>query len=221
VSTVQQTVTRAREEFVSSPRLRLGVWLIVTILLGYLVFDVQSTRLDAVVANYAAAQARLVRAKDLLAREDWPELLATARAAERDLAPSFWQAENLGLAQAGLRATLEQLAKGARIARPRVEIGLSMPVPEAPGLWRIQAEVVGSGPHGSELRLLHAIATHPQKLVEERNDLTRRTADTTLNILVSAYFVLHGEVVEPSPSGAIDAEDAAIDRLIDTAVGLP
>ena len=46
--------------------------------------------------------------------------------------------------------------------------------------------------------MLHAVATHPKKLVVDRLDLRRR--DSRMTLMVSAYFV-GIEDAEPEPGG--------------------
>ena len=190
MSTYSTSIDRARAELAANPRLRLGVWLIVAILLGYLAFVTQADRLDAVAADFAAADARLQRSRDLLARQDWAERLAAARATEAHLEDRFWRAPNEGLAQASLRTAVDELTAKLYLSQGRTELGLSRPVSEAPGLWHVQARIFGQAGGPSALRLLHRIASHPNKLVVERVELTRNRGITRTDLLLSAYFVL-------------------------------
>ena len=190
MSRVAEAVDQARTELAANPRLRLGVWAIVAILAGYFAFVVQADRVDAASAEFATADATLTRGRDLLDRQDWSERLAASRAVEADLQDRFWQAPNEGLAQARLRAAIDDLTAGLALGLPRVDLGASRPVPEAPGLWQVQARFVGQAVGPSALRLLHRIASHPQKLVVERLDLTRRQGVMRTEILLSGYFLL-------------------------------
>ena len=196
MSAFETTIDRARAELAANPRLRLGVWVIVAILAGYVAFVVQAERVDAASAEYASADSRLVRGRDLLARQDWAERLSAARAIEADLAANFWHAPNEGIAQASLRNVIDDLAARIHLSRPRVEIGLSRPVPDAEGLWQVQARIVTQGVGPATLRLLHRIASHPRKLVVERLDLTRNpSSGMRLQLLLSAYFLLDDAAV--------------------------
>ena len=77
MSAFATAIDRARAELAANPRLRLGVWAIVAILAGYVAFVVQAARVDAASADFASADSRLVRGRDLLTRQDWAERLAT------------------------------------------------------------------------------------------------------------------------------------------------
>ena len=194
------TIDRARAELAANPRLRFGVWLIVVILAGYFAFVVQADRVDAASADFASADARLTRGRDLLARQDWAERLEAARATEAGLQGRFWQAPNEGLAQASLRTAVDELTAKLYLSRPRVELGLSRPVSDADGLWQVQARIVGQAHIPRTLRLLYGVASHPNKLVVERSDLARDRGGMRIELLLSAYFLL-GEADAPGAGG--------------------
>ena len=190
MSRVATAIDQARAELSANPRLRLGIWIIVAILAGYFAFVVQADRVDAASAAFASADARLTRGRDLLDRVDWSERLAAARAVEAELQGRFWQAPNEGLAQANLRAAVEGMTVDFAFGQPRIDLGASRPVPDVPGLWKVQTRFVGQAVGASALRLLHRIATHPNKLVVERLDLSRRRGAMRIEILLSGYFLL-------------------------------
>ncbi|MDE0177673.1 MAG: hypothetical protein OXP36_03685 [Gammaproteobacteria bacterium] len=190
MSRVAAAIDQARAELAANPRLRLGIWVIVAILAGYLAFVVQAERVDAASAAFASADAALTRGRDLLDRQDWSERLAASRAVEADLQDRFWQAPNQGLAQARLRAAVDDLTDGLALGLPRVDLGASRAVADAPGLWQVQARLVGQAVGPAALRLLQRMASHPQKLVVERLDLTRRPGSMRVEILLSGYFLL-------------------------------
>ena len=205
MSALATTADRLRAELAAKPRLRLGVWVIVAIVLGYIAFPVQSGRVDRVASEYAVADRLLVRAEHLLARRDWSDRLDAARTAGAALAENFWQADNEGLAQARLRTALEALVQEARLGDARIELGLSRPVADA-GLWQIQARVTATARRGAELSLLHAIATHPRKISEQRLQITRRadgSRETRIEALLSAFFFLAD--AEPSRTAPTDS----------------
>ena len=184
------TIDRARVELAANPRLRLGVWFIVVILAGYLAFVVQSDRVDVEFTDFSSADARLKRGRDLLARQDWADRLEAARATEADLQGRVWQAPNEGLARASLRAAVDELTAELYLSRPRVELGMSRPVPDADGLWQMQARIVDQTVGPGALGLLHRVASHPRELVVERLDLTRVRGSLRVELLLSAYFLL-------------------------------
>ena len=175
-------------ELGANARLRAGVWLILGILLGYCAL-VQSDRLAAAHRDYAAEAGRLAKAEALLAGEDWPALLEAERETHRALESQFWRAETEGLAQAKLQDALSGAVEGLGLRQPRFRSGVSQPVPDLPGIWRVQTRLDAAYRPGVEPRALHALATHPKKLVVDRLDLRRRRGnDAYLVLILSAYF---------------------------------
>ena len=176
-------------EFIGNARLRWGVWLILGIVLLYCIL-VQSDRVAAVHDEYAAESERLTKAERLLERQDWPELLEAERNTHRELTATFWQAETEGLAQAKLQAALTGMIEGLDLRNARVRSGVSQPVPDLPGIWRVQTRLDADYRPGVELQALHAMATYPKKLVVDRLDLRqRKRQDSRLTLILSAYFV--------------------------------
>ena len=60
-------------------------------------------------------------------------------------------------------------------------------MPDVPGIWRVQAQFSASHDSGAQLQVLHALATHPKRLVIDRLDMVRGRAG--LVVILSAYFV--------------------------------
>ena len=215
MSAVGTAVGRIRAELAANPRLRAGVWAIVAILLGYAILVPHAARVDTVAADYAAADDRLARARELLAREDWQQRLDDAAATENRLAGRFWQAANEGLAQAEVRTALGDMARRAGGVGSRIDVGSSRPVPGVPDLWQVQVQITGSAGLEAALRLIHAIARHPRVLVAERFVVNRRSRgrgreEVVMDGLFSAYFRLANPLADgavPSPSASAGAPE--------------
>ena len=175
-------------ELSANARLRWGVWLILGILLVYCIL-VQSERLAVAHRDYAAETERLAKAESLLEGRDWPALLEAERDAHREIESRFWVAETEGLAQAKLQDALAGVIDGLRLRNPRIQSGVSLPVPDLPGIWRVQTRLDAGFRSGTELQALHALATHPKKLIVDRLDLSRRKQrKSRLTLILSAYF---------------------------------
>ena len=189
MSALNRLLAPLAAEFAGNARLRWGVWLILGIVLIYYILS-QSDRAAAVYEEYAAEAERLMKAETLLERRDWPALLEAERKAHRELTAAFWQAETEGLAQAELQAAVAEVVEGLRLLDLHVRSGLSRPVPDLPGIWRVQIRLDALYRPGVELKLLHAVATYPRKLVVDHLDLYRRDRqDSRLALSLSAYFV--------------------------------
>ena len=185
-SRVQSALTPLREEFTTNIRVRVGVWCVLAMVFLYWIL-VRSDDLEAAHAEYAGEIASLERAQDARADEDWPLLLEVEQRTGAELTANFWQAETAGVAQARLQGVLTELAGEIELRDHRVQPGVTQPVADAPDVWRVQARLTARHRIGAELRLLHAFATHPKKLVVDRLDISR--SRSRVNILVSAYFV--------------------------------
>ncbi len=183
---VQSALAPMREEFATNIRVRLGVWCVLAMVFLYWIL-VRSDDLQAARAEYAGEIARVERAQDARAEEDWPLLLEVEQRTGKELTANFWQAETEGVAQARLLASLTELAGEIELRDPRVRPGVTQPVADAADVWRVQARLTARHRMGAELRLLHALAIHPKKLVVDRLDISQ--TQSRVNILVSAYFV--------------------------------
>ena len=183
---IQTVLARLRDEFTANAKVRLGVWCILALVIFYWIL-VRSDDLQAARAEYAGAFERVERARDASAEQDWPALLAAERDAGADLTANLWEAETEGVAQARLLATLNELAGEIEMSQVRIEPGVTQPVAGAPDVWRVQARLIARYRIGAELRLLHALATHPKTLKADRLDFGQSRA--RINLLVSAYFV--------------------------------
>lgn len=186
---LRRTLRPVATELATNARLRWGVWSILAILLVYCIL-VQSERLAAAQADYAAEVGRLAKAEQVLAGRDWPSMLEAEREVHRALESRFWRAETEGLAQAKLQDALGGVVEGLRLRDARFRSGVSQAVPGLPGIWRVQTRLDAGYRAGAELRMLYALATHPVKLVVDRLSLVRRERhDSRVVLIVSAYFV--------------------------------
>ncbi len=183
---VQSALASLGEEFTTNARVRLGVWCVLAIVLLYWIL-VRSDHLEAARAEYAGEIVRLERAQDAGAYEEWPDLLELERRTATELTTSFWQAETEGVAQARLLSALTELAGEIELRQARITPGVTQTVDNAPGVWRVQARLTARHRNGAELRLIHALATHPKKLVVDLLEISQ--SRSRVNILVSAYFV--------------------------------
>lgn len=180
-------LARAGAELRANLRLRLGLWTLLALLLFYwLLLRVDAASLAY--GDYVVTSERLQRAQAMLTQQDWPRRLDELRAAAGVLENELWRAETEAQAQAQLRAVLDRIVAGGRMRELRVRSGLIQQVPEAPGIWRVQAQMTGRYQAGAELEVVHAVATHAKKLVVDRLDLTPGR-NSYMMLIVSAYFV--------------------------------
>ena len=176
-------------EFAANTRLRWGVWLILVLLLGHVIV-LQSDRLAAVQRDQHAVAERVRKAESVLQRPDVAALLDSERETNRKIRSTFWHAETEGLAQAKLQASLDGMLRRLGLRDIHFRSGSVQPVSKLPGVWRAQIRLDAKFPPGSELRIVHVLANHPEKLVVDRLDLRRHGPDRSyLVLIVSSYFV--------------------------------
>ncbi|MDE0029701.1 MAG: hypothetical protein OXU42_09920 [Deltaproteobacteria bacterium] len=176
-------------ELDANARLRWGVVLILGLLLGYAILW-QSDRLAEAHRDYEAVTEQLARAEALLGQKDSLALLDAERETHRRISSMFWKAETEGLAQAQLQSALGGLLSRLGLRKTRLRTGSSRPVPDLPGVWRVQIRADASYRPGLELRIVHALSTHPKKMIVDRLDLKRHGPNEGyLVLIVSSYFV--------------------------------
>ena len=199
MNALRRALRPAAAELAGNARLRCGVWLIAGIVLFWCIL-VQSDRVAAVHGEYAAEVGHLATARRLVEQQDWQERLEAEREMRRGLEAALWEAKTEGLAQAKLQGALNEAIEGLRLDKPRIRSGVSQPVPDLPGVWRVQARLDAAYQSGVELKVLHALATHPKRMIVDRLDLRRRgRRDSYLTLILSAYFV--GVEAESAQSG--------------------
>lgn len=174
-----------RQELAAKPRLRLGAWVALAIVLAYVLL-LQGERLAAARAAHADEAGRLALMAGALRGDDWVELLEAAQANAKQLDAALWQADSSGHAQAQLQQTLTALAAEQGLRSPRVQPGVSQPVAGVPQVHRVQAQLTTRYDGGAALELLLAIAENEPKLVVDR--LTMRAGGRGFTLLASAYF---------------------------------
>ena len=173
-------------ELAAKPRLRAGAWTIAALLLLYMLLA-QAERLAAARDHHAREAARAQALAGAVSRGDWPALLAEARADAEALEQRLWRADSAGHAQAQLQQRLTALAARLDLREPRIQPGVSQPVPDLPDVTRVQVQFVGRYREVGFLELLLAIAESEKKMVVDR--VTVRRAGSRASVLLSAYFL--------------------------------
>ncbi len=191
-------------ELVARRRLRIGVWLIMAILAVQLLL-MQSDRLAAAQGEYFSVADRGARAAALLEDKDWPLRLAEEQSLNAGLRETFWVNETEGLAQAQLQTALLEISKEAGMHTPHIRSGVNQPVPDLPGIYRVQTRLDAKYRPGSEVRLLHALATSPGQIVVDRLTINARTL--RVRMIVSAYTVVSAAEDAASTEAAAPAGD--------------
>ncbi len=190
MSTLRQSLALAlapaKAELADKPRLRAGVWVVAGIVVVYCLLA-QADRLTVAYGEYARQSDGLARVAGALSREDWPQLLEAEKQNGQALQAALWRAETSGQAQAQLQQAVRTMIDGLNLRDPRIRPGVTQPVPELPGLARVQVELTGRYTGASALEFLEAVAVSPAKLVVDRLVLRRESGH--IEVLLSAYFI--------------------------------
>ena len=185
MTTLRESLARAKTELAEKPRLRAGVWLGAGIVLVYCLLA-QTDRLADAYREHDRQADGLVRLASVLSRSDWPQLLEEEQRNQQALQAALWRADTSGQAQAQLQQAIETMIDGLALRDSRIRPGVTQPVPELSGVVRVQVALVGRYSGVAALELLEAIAISPAKLVVDR--LVLRESGY-LEVLLSAYFV--------------------------------
>ena len=183
---LQESWARTKAELADKPRLRAGVWLIAGIVLVYCLLA-QADRLADAYREYTRQTDGLARVESALIRNDWPQLLEAEKQNQQQLQAALWRADTPGQAQAQLQQTIRTMIDGLDLRKPRIRPGITQPVPELPGVVRVQVELVCRYHNAAALELLNAVAISPTRLVVDRLVLRRESG--YMEMLLSAYFI--------------------------------
>ena len=193
----QAGLVRARLALRQSVHLRLAL-LGALALAGFALVVERGARLDATRARYEAGAERLAAVRAVLEGGDWGAAAERERAWRASLGRALWEAETEGVAQAKLQAALGSIFDGLEVERLDVRSAARGAVPGVPGLRRIVVWIEARYRPGVELELLHALASHPRRLVVERLSLVRHAGHGShLSLAVAAYF--EGLPAAPAP----------------------
>jgi len=185
------------QEIRRNPRLRLGAWAILLILLSYAAMfgdDLLAKQRQ----EYIAATKQLSERQALLEQGYWKERLATANERLAQWYGMLWSAETEGIASASFLAWLKRKCEEAGLADSAIQM---LPVTEVMigrPLWKVSAEVKG----GMELKKLEALLREldtaaPLALVEKLK--MRKVSRFTYEMVVTGYFI--------APQAATSARD--------------
>ncbi|MBF2760393.1 MAG: hypothetical protein ISN28_09000 [Ectothiorhodospiraceae bacterium AqS1] len=199
-----KTARHIHGELASRRRLRIGVWFILAIVAVQLLL-VQSERLAAVETEYFSVADRGAKAAALLEHKDWPLRLAQEQSINEGFRETFWTNETEGLAQAQLQTALLDISREAGVHTPHIRSGVSQPVSDLPGVYRIQTRLDAKYRPGSEVRLLHALATFPGQIVVDRLTINARTM--RIRMIVSAYTIVSA-AEDASSADAVSSSSA-------------
>lgn len=184
---VKQTLILVLDELKINPRLRLGSWLIIALLIGYfalLLRDYQSQ----LVQDYQRALERLDHLQTVARQTQWAERAQQAKILRSQLEASLWQANTQGLAQATFQQWLKTQLDNSKVENAHLQVKPAVNVPQRENLWMVQAQVDANFSAPTLERFLAIMAKHPLLVVTEHLEIRRQGKLSLFRLLVSAYF---------------------------------
>ena len=176
-----------RQQLADNPRLRLGAWLIVGILVFYgwlLIGD----GIGSLRSQVQDDQERLAKLHALAGQEVWHQRAEQAAAIKESLLAELPEADTPGLAQAELQSRLRNLFQdfGSAIT---VEVSAPVALEENPGWLRIPATLSANRLEMERIkRAVQAVEAQPGLMRIESISIRNRSDSTLLNMTVHAYY---------------------------------
>ncbi|WP_374602800.1 hypothetical protein [Arenimonas sp.] len=187
----ESTASRLAAEWRGNPRLRLGAWLILGIVLLYGYLVLVDTR-AAWRASLAQEVERVAKVRSLVGQEIWLERAETAAAARRALEQEIPAARTPGLAQAAAQARLRELTTplGTGIT---LDVAGASPMPGRDGWVQVPATVSApTVPLQRALQWVQAVESQPQLIVFDSLMLDNRDP-ARLSATLRAFYRIEAE----------------------------
>ncbi len=136
-----ERMAQMRIEWAGNPRLRIGAFLILAILVLYLVMVLSDWR-AALHEEYQQRTLQLYKMEALAGKNEWLQRAENVQALDKALRSEIPKAATIGLAQAEVQTWMRQImqAFGPRMSS---ESHAPVPVVGEPGLWRIPITIRG------------------------------------------------------------------------------
>ncbi len=172
-------------ELRNNTRLRMGVWLIIALLLGYSIMLLNDYRLKTQ-QEYNSVVEQLSQLKTIANQSQWLDRTAEIQQVREQIQAKLWQANTKGLAQATFQQWLRTISKQIDIKRLQVDPALD--VPKYVDVWQVTAKLRGDFTKQNLTSFLLQIDTSPSLVVTEMLDVYESKEQLKLVIIVKAYF---------------------------------
>jgi len=179
-------VQRARQEWRSNRRLRLGT-LVILLIAGAHAASALSERRAAIAADYGRDLELLQRLEEASREALWPKRASQAEArlrAERDSVPPVPTA---GAAKAEMQAWLAAQLPPTGVRVERIEVETAADVPDYPGLWQVPARFDVVAPLGKVRDVMRMLSDALPWVQAERVEASGE-GETRLSIIVRGYY---------------------------------
>jgi len=184
-----QILLQLIDELRKNTRLRMGVWLILSILIIYTVLLLHDEQ-QQWQQEYQSAAIRLLQLQQLSQQTQWDEHTVQAKAIADQLEARLWKAETQGLAQANFQKWLNDEINLAKIENTNLQMEPALRMTFSTQLWRVTARLRGNFFAKQLDSLLLSIASNPQLMVIENLEIRGKAYKPEFSLLIHAYFQL-------------------------------
>lgn len=184
---IENILSLFSKELKTNPRLRMGLWLILALLIGYCTMLLADYQVQ-LKQEYHQSLERLQHLQSVAQQTQWAERAVQAKEVRSQLEASLWQASTKGLAQATFQQWLNTQLERDKVENAHTQVKPALDVPNRENLWMVAAQIDASfSPHSLELLLL-TIARYPLLTVTEQLEIRRLGKLSNFKLIVSAYF---------------------------------
>ena len=189
-------LNRLREEWQTNPRLRLGAWVILGILVFWIVAGLSDLKASAAAA-YGDETARLAKIQALSGQTVWLQRAEQAKRLREVLETEIPAARTAGLAQAAFQTQLAQLTASVG-GSVRVQVSPANSDTKAEGIWRVPASIDGELSLAQIQQIVYGLETQPNLITIEALSITNRDK-VRFTATVQAYYRLPGSAIAHAP----------------------
>lgn len=181
----------ASEQAKENTRLRVSLWIILFILVGYpvLVLNDYNESIKADIVKELEREARILRTAN---EREWFERSETAASVSRQIDQYFWQANSVGIAKATLFQTLNDWATAKQLQNAQIRLEEPFAVDDLNGIYRIAGQIDVAFNATSSMDFLRQIESSDKKIVVERMEISQRVRPVH-KLVIAAYFKIEDQ----------------------------
>lgn len=180
-------LTSLRSQLAGNSRLRIGLWIVATVLALQCIWLIQDGR-KALRDDIQRSTQQLSRVEQLLREKDWTQRRDTVRQQLVESEAQIWNAPSRGVAQATLQAWLDEQARGAGLDEVKVRVEIARPEDRAADLLTVGAEMDGRFNANALIQFLSVLSRHPQRVIVERLDVIDGQRSPRFAMTVRVWF---------------------------------
>jgi len=180
-------ISKFLNEWQQNPRLRLGGWLILAIVLLY-TFLCLSDWEQTLRNDYHELTGRLGRLELLARQKEWTERADAARAVAVQMEGRFWKANSRGMAHAKVQTWIDNILRKTNIRDVRIQTEPAGDMVGYDGVWQVAARIEGYFEPRKLTELLRIVETHKQIMNIEQLHAVANNRQPRFILLIKAYF---------------------------------